>query len=156
MSFSPAVDSESRTFSKNFSRRASSIIITSLLLTSALLLGGCGDVDDKDTNTVNKAATAAKPSVPSKGLITATPNPVPAGEGELSKTKISWNTKTDMGQVYVFVSTNNEPEVQFAAGGQEGSAEAPWIQSAGVYDFRLYIGQGDNRQLIDHVEVTRQ
>jgi hypothetical protein len=156
MRFSPAVDLESRTIGKIFSRSASSML-ASLLIASALLLAGCGDMDDNDTNTANNnAAAPAKPSVPSNGLITADPNPVPAGESELAKTKISWNTKTAMGDVYVFVSTNGEPEVQFAAGGQQGSAEAPWIQSAGVYDFRLYVGTGANRQLLDHVEVTRK
>lgn len=155
MSFSPAFDIERRKIGKIFSRGASPVLIASLLLTSALLLVGCGDIDDKDTNTANNA-TAAKPSVPSKGLITATPNPVPAGQADLSKTKISWNTKTDMGSVYIFVSSNGEPEVQFASGGPEGSAEAPWIQSGVVYDFRLYAGEGANRQLIDHVEVTRK
>lgn len=141
---------ESKTFSKKFSRRASTLIVA-----SALLLAGCGDMDDNDTGTANKAATNTA-SVPSKGLITADPNPVPAGGGELAKTKISWNTKTDMGPVNVFVSTNGEPEVKFAESGQDGSAEAPWIQSAAVYDFRLYIGTGANRQLLDHVEVTRK
>ena len=136
-------------------RRASTLAFASLLVASALLLAGCGDMDDNDTSTPNKATTNTS-SIPSKGLITADPNPVPAGGGELAKTKISWNTKTDMGPVDVYVSTNGEPEVKFAQGGQEGSAEAPWIQVAGVYDFRLYVGTGANRQLLDHIEVTRK
>lgn len=147
---------ESKTISKKFSRRASTYIVASLLIAGALLLAGCGDMDDSDTGTANKGAATNTSSVPSKGLITADPNPVPAGGGDLAKTKISWNTKTDMGPVNVFVSTNGEPEVKFAESGQDGSAEAPWIQSAAVYDFRLYVGTGANRQLLDHVEVTRK
>ncbi|HJR09524.1 MAG TPA: hypothetical protein VJ842_19840 [Pyrinomonadaceae bacterium] len=156
MRFSTAFDIESRTINKKFSRRASSGVIACLLVTSALLFAGCGDADDNDTGNANKATVAASPSVPSKGLITAAPNPIPAGGGELAKTKISWNTKTDMGPVSIFVSTNGEPEVKFAESGQEGSAEAAWIQAASVYDFRLYVGAGANRQLLDHVEVTRK
>jgi hypothetical protein len=154
MRFSTAFDIESRTIIRKFSRRASSVIITSLLIASAFVLAGCGDMDDNDTGNANKATATS--SVPSKGLIKADPNPVPAGTGELGKTKISWNTKTDMGPVSVFVSTNGEPEAKFAESGQEGSSEAPWIQASGVYDFRLYVGTGANRQLLDHVEVTRK
>ena len=153
MRFNPNFAIESNMISKKFSRRASQVIFASLLVSCALLLAGCGDMDDSDT--ANKATTNTA-SVPSKGLITADPNPVPVGGGELAKTKISWNTKTDMGPVSVFVSTNGEPEVKFAESGQEGSAEAPWIQAAGVYDFRLYVGAGANRQLLDHIEVTRK
>jgi hypothetical protein len=145
---------ELETLCKKFSRRALPLFIASLLITSTLLLAGCGDVDDNDTSTSTKTTNTS--SIPSKGLITANPNPVPLGGGELAKTKISWNTKTDMGPVSVFVSTNNEPEVLLAESGPEGSAEAPWIQAAGVYDFRLYVGAGANRQLLDHVEVTRK
>ncbi|HLL71596.1 MAG TPA: hypothetical protein VK363_09200 [Pyrinomonadaceae bacterium] len=142
-------------FSKKFSRRARTLVVLSLFLASALSLAGCGDMDDSDTGSANKATTNTA-SVPSKGLITADPNPVPAGGGELAKTKISWNTKTDMGPVSVFVSTNGEPEAKFAESGQDGSAEAPWIQASAVYDFRLYVGTGANRQLLDHIEVTRK
>ncbi|HYP01325.1 MAG TPA: hypothetical protein VER76_14135 [Pyrinomonadaceae bacterium] len=145
---------ESRTIGKKFSRRALPVVITSLLILSTLLLAGCGDVDDNDTGASGKTTNTS--SIPSKGLITANPNPVPLAGGELAKTKISWNTKTDMGPVSVFVSTNGEPEVLLAESGPEGSAEAPWIQAAGVYDFRLYVGAGANRQLLDHVEVTRK
>lgn len=155
MRFNPNSAIEPKMFSKKFSRRARTLVVLSLLVSCALLLAGCGDMDDSDTGSANKATTNTA-SVPSKGLITADPNPVPLGGGELAKAKISWNTKTDMGPVSVFVSTNGEPEVKFAESGQEGSAEAPWIQAAGVYDFRLYVGTGANRQLLDHVEVTRK
>jgi hypothetical protein len=154
MRMSPAFAVESRTIRKRFSRRAASGMIASLIIMVALVFSGCGDMDDNDTNTADKATDLS--SQPSKGLIKADPNPVPAGGKELGKTTISWNTQSPVEDVYVFVSTNNEPEVQFASGGQEGSAVAPWIQTAGVYDFRLYTGTGDNRQLIDHVQVTRK
>ena len=146
------------------SRRAVTLIAGSLLIITALFFAGCTDCDCDDAETTpGQVPTAASPatasapstpSAPSKGLIKADPNPVPAGPGELGKTTISWNTQTDEGPVQITVLTEHE-EVGFSGGAKEGSTEAPWIQSSAPYDFRLWVGTGANRKMIDHVVVTR-
>jgi hypothetical protein len=137
------------------SRRAATIVAGCFLLLTLLFVAACKD-DEGDT-VGNKSATPAATqdiaSTPSKGLIKADPNPIPAGAG-LGKTKISWNTQTD-GPVTITVSTNGEPEVNFSGGEKEGAMEAPWIQAGASYDFRLYLGTGANKKLLDHVVVTR-
>lgn len=145
------------------SRRAVKIIAGSLVIMTALFFAGCKDSDDAETpktapTTGSSPVTASSPSapsVPSKGLIKADPNPVPAGPGDLAKTKISWNTQTDTLPVVITVSENGAPETEFAGGEKVGAAEAPWIQPNAIYDFRLYVGTGANKKLIDHVAVTR-
>jgi hypothetical protein len=124
-------------------------MIGSLLIATTLLFAGCSDEG------ADEAATDIKThSVPSKGLIKADPNPVPAGTG-LGKATISWDIKSEPGPVAVYVSMNDAPEVLFATGQQQGNSEAAWIQANAVYDFRLYVGTDANKKLLDHVEVTR-
>lgn len=152
-----ALDIQRATDRRSASRRALTVVAGSLLIITALLFTGCKDSDDADT-TPAKPPAAGSPvttSAPSKGLIKADPNPVPAGPGDLGKTTISWNTQTAEEPVQITVSTNGEEEVGFSGGAAQGAMEAPWIQSAGVYDFKLYVGAGANRKLIDHVAVTR-
>jgi hypothetical protein len=79
--------------------------------------------------------------------LSASPNPVPAGEG-LGQTTISW--KSVDGKVYV--STNGREELLFG-GSPRGSEQANWIEAGSTYEFRLY--NADHKQLLAKVTVTR-
>ena len=79
--------------------------------------------------------------------LSASPNPVPAGEGR-GLTTISW--KSVDGRVYV--STNGREEVLFG-GSPRGSQQANWIQAGSTHEFRLY--DADHKQLLAKVAVTR-
>jgi hypothetical protein len=84
-------------------------------------------------------------------MITASPNPVPAGEG-VGMTNITWNTGDDtIG--YVYVSVNDAEESLFARFSQ-GSRAANWIQTGLRYRFRLYDGTGRGK-LLAETTVTR-
>lgn len=139
-----------------FNRLAKKSLLV-VLVVASLLLVGCSNAEE-----ANKAASTSSPAVannasPTKsgeGSIKADPNPVPAGGEERGKTKISWTTKPDIGEVNVFVVDNGQPENLFASN-PEGSVEAPWIIAGGTYEFRLYAGTGANRRLVDKVVVTR-
>lgn len=79
--------------------------------------------------------------------LSASPNPVPAGEGR-GLTTISW--KSVDGRVYV--SKNGRDEVLFG-GSPRGSQQANWIQAGSTHEFRLY--DADHKQLLAKVTVTR-
>ena len=79
--------------------------------------------------------------------LTASPNPVPPGEG-LGRTTISWNSVD--GKIYVSVDEGNE--VLFSDL-PYGSLEAHWIGESSSYEFRLY--NSDHTELLDKVVVTR-
>ena len=82
--------------------------------------------------------------------IRASPNPVPAGEGQ-GQTTISWDTcDGSIGKVYV--SINDGQELLFADG-RRGSAPAHWIETGSNYEFRLY--NSDHTELLTEVCVTR-
>jgi hypothetical protein len=82
--------------------------------------------------------------------ISASPNPVPAGDG-VGKTTISWDTDDwTIGKVYV--SSNGGQELLVAAGPQ-GSAAVKWIYQGSTYEFRLY--NLDHTKLLAKVVVTR-
>jgi hypothetical protein len=83
-------------------------------------------------------------------MITASPNPVSAGEGP-GKTTISWNTG-DGSKGLVYLSTDGGSERLFGEG-EEGSMEAPWIEADKVYEFRLC--RGTQRTRLATVTVTR-
>jgi len=89
--------------------------------------------------------------VPLRASIDASPNPVPPGEGS-GKTTIRWNNGWEEG-TEVYVSVDGEAERLFARGGS-GSADAPWIQSGPIYEFRLYENRSHVRPL-SSVQVTR-
>jgi hypothetical protein len=81
--------------------------------------------------------------------LTASPNPVPLGNGS-GKTTILWNTgNTDIGKIYV--SINGGEEVLFAHK-REGSRVVNWIQKGSTYEFRLY--NSARTELLDKVVVT--
>jgi hypothetical protein len=79
--------------------------------------------------------------------LSASPNPVPAGEGA-GLTTVSWNSVD--GKVYV--STNGHEELLFA-GSPRGSQQANWIEAGSTHEFRLY--NADHNQLLGKVTVTR-
>jgi hypothetical protein len=79
--------------------------------------------------------------------LSASPNPVPAGEGR-GLTTISWNSVD--GKVYV--STNGREERLFG-GSPRGSQQANWIEAGSTYEFRLY--DADHKLLLEKVTVTR-
>ena len=83
-------------------------------------------------------------------LLSASPNPVPAGQ-EPGKTTVSWDTYDgSIGKVYV--SVNGGQELLFADG-RRGSAPAHWIETGSNYEFRLY--NSDHTELLAKVAVTR-
>jgi hypothetical protein len=82
--------------------------------------------------------------------LTASPNPVPFGNGP-GQTRISWNTgNTDIGKVYV--SKNGREELLFARK-REGSKVAKWIDTGSTYEFRLY--NSAHTELLAKVVVNR-
>ena len=82
--------------------------------------------------------------------LSASPNPVPAGE-RMGRTTISWNT-ADEGEGKVYVSEDGGEESFFATSRQD-SRVANWIQTGSNYEFRLY--NSDHTKLLDKVVVTR-
>jgi len=83
-------------------------------------------------------------------LLSADPNPVPAGE-EPGKTTISWDT-CDGSIGKVFVSINGGDELLFADG-RRGTAPAHWIETRSNYEFRLY--NSDHTELLAKIAVTK-
>jgi hypothetical protein len=82
-------------------------------------------------------------------LLTANPNPVPAGQ-QLGRTMISWDT-TDGRVGKIYVSVNGGQEALFSDG-QCGSAPADWINAGSNYEFRLY--SSDRTELLAKLAVT--
>lgn len=120
------------------------------VLLALVALASCGGSDDATRRT----ATADTPTagVPSSGpSITATPNPVPAGEG-FGTTSISW-TSGSAQAAEVYVAIGSEPAKLFDKG-PSGTREAPWIGAGPTYFFRLYQ-VGDHSKPLAVVEVTR-
>lgn len=83
-------------------------------------------------------------------LLSAEPNPVPAGQ-ESGKTTVSWDT-ADGSIGKVFVSINQGQEMLFADG-RRGAASAHWIETGSNYEFRLY--NSDHTELLANVAVTK-
>ena len=82
-------------------------------------------------------------------LLTANPNPVPAGQ-EMGQTMISWDTADGrIGKIYVTV--NGGQEALFSDG-RCGSAPAHWIDAGSNYEFRLY--NSDRTELLAKLVVT--
>ena len=84
-------------------------------------------------------------------LLSADPNPVPAGQ-QSGKTMVSWDTADgSIGKIYV--SVNDGQEMLFADG-RRGSAPAHWIETGSNYEFRLY--NSDHSELLVKIAVTRR
>jgi len=102
----------------------------------------------------NSSPPASSNSSPAKsaGRITATPNPVPPGQGFGTAT-IGWDTGDGApGQVYVAVG--DSAEKLFADDQARGSLDAPWIGAGATYEFRLYAGK-EHKNLLASVKVIR-
>jgi hypothetical protein len=82
-------------------------------------------------------------------FLSASPNPVPGGEG-LGKTTVSWDT-ADGSIGRIFVSVNGGAEALFSDG-RRGSAVADWIEAGNNYEFRLY--NSDHTELLAKASVT--
>jgi hypothetical protein len=119
--------------------------LCALVLAMLSAVSGC---KEKPAEPSNKPA--APPS--KQQIISAEPNPVPAGEG-LGATMIRWNTG-DGSWAEVWLAVPGQPEKLFTAGPQ-GSLEAPWIAKGLAYEFRLYAGK-EHQKMLGSVKVTRQ
>ncbi len=126
---------------KSFRNATPAVMLFAAAL-GAVNLAGCGK--SEDTNW--PAPGAGGP------LISAAPNPVPAGREKFGKTTISWNTGDgSIGEVYV--SVNGAPEKRFAGNRSKGSLEMKWI-GRGEHEFRLYAGK-EHKKVLASVKVTR-
>ena len=117
-------------------------ITIALAFASCFVLGGCHNAGKQ---------AAEKQAV--KPVLSASPNPVPAGDLDqpLGASRITWNTGSRLiGDLYMKV--NRSPEV-FLARGSAGVFDAKWIQFDSLYEFRLYNKK--RSRLIAKVEVTR-
>jgi FkbM family methyltransferase len=92
---------------------------------------------------------AARPAGP---LLTATPNPVPAGS-DAGVTTVRWDTR-DGSDGEITLAAYGSPERVWARG-SSGTQQANWINAWGVYVFRLYR-VGHRRQLLDSIRVSRK
>ena len=84
-------------------------------------------------------------------LLSADPNPVPAGQ-QSGETTVFWDT-VDGSIGKIFVSVNDGQEMLFADG-RRGSAPAHWIETGSNYEFRLY--NSDHSELLVKIAVTRR
>jgi hypothetical protein len=89
-----------------------------------------------------------------KPILSAEPNPIPAGDPnqQLGTTVIRWDTGN--GTIgYLYVKVDRQPE-KFVTQGPSGTFEVPWIQFDSVYEFRLY-DKKKRSKLLAKLEVTR-
>src|SRR5262245_16556283 len=120
------------------------ILLLTLTLTTACT---ASEPPAADTN----RPSAETPKAPGAD-ISASPNPIPVGPGELGETTVTWKTPDESpGEVYVAI--NDGAEALFAQGAS-GSKPAPWIQSKAKYEFRLYAG-AEHRNVVARIAVTR-
>jgi hypothetical protein len=117
-------------------------------LVSYLTIGDTGSSTPADCERDERAFCLLEKRPPS---LSASPNPVPAGEGP-GETTVSWDTANgSIGKV--FVSINEDQEVLFADG-RRGSAPAHWVETGSNYEFRLY--NSDHTELLTKIIVTRR
>ena len=97
----------------------------------------------------------ARPQLSENGaerpILSATPNPVPAGDLDkpVGTTTITWDTGNGaLGDLYVKV--DREPE-KFITCATSGRNEVRWIQFDSVYEFRLF-----NLQLVNEIAAITQ
>jgi hypothetical protein len=93
------------------------------------------------------------PASRGKPILSAEPNPVPAGDPDqpVGSTTITWNTGTEAtGDLYVKV--NRSPEV-FLARASFGTLKINWIQFDSTYEFRLYAKK--RSKLLTKLDVIR-
>jgi hypothetical protein len=124
-------------------RRSVRWIALLLALSVCFLLSTC--------DFARRQQTARSPR--SKPLLSASPNPVPAGDPDqpLASTQITWNTGDGaVGDVYVKV--NRSPEVLLGRS-PSGTLNIAWIQFDSTYEFRLYTKK--HSRLLAKLDVTR-
>jgi hypothetical protein len=113
-----------------------------LAFSICILVSACNSARRQPTHT-----GAAQP------VLSASPNPVPAGDPDqpLGITTITWDTGNGaIGDLYVKV--DRDPE-KFMARGPSGTQEVRWIQFDSFYEFRLYAKK--RSRLLAKLEVTR-
>jgi hypothetical protein len=124
------------------------VVCLALAFTHAACKRESGD-DAAGGASKNPAASAAKGAV-----LTARPNPVPAGTGSgPGSTTLTWGTD-DKSFNQVYVSVNEGPDKLVAQGGP-GSQEVPWIHPGPKYKFRLYAGK-EHQAVLATVDVTKE
>ena len=118
----------------------SSILIPCML--GCLFLGSC-----------QRVKRSAADGGMAKPVLSASPNPVPAGdiEKQVGSTTITWNTG-DGAPGDLYVKVDREPE-KFMVRAPWGTHEVRWIQFDSVYEFRLYDKK--RSKLLAKLEVTR-
>jgi hypothetical protein len=107
-----------------------------------LALGACGDA---------RRQASGKRSI--KPVLSASPNPVPAGDLDqpVGSTEVTWNMgNRAIGDLYVKV--NRSPE-RFLGRGRSGTIKIEWIQFDSTYEFRLYAKK--HSRLVAKLDVTR-
>jgi ATP-binding cassette subfamily B protein len=80
-----------------------------------------------------------------EAFITASPNPVPLGDGP-GTTTIKWSTGQASSKGRVYVSKDGGPE-KFFVGRTKGAKEVKWIKSNSTYEFTLYAGNERSTRL---------
>jgi hypothetical protein len=104
-------------------------------------------------STCHRAARQTVQNPIAKPVLSASPNPVPAGDPDqpLGATTITWDTGDGtIGDLYVKV--DRAPEV-FMARAPSGTHRVGWIQSDSFYEFRLYAKK--RSKLLARLEVTQ-
>lgn len=90
---------------------------------------------------------------PTQPVLSASPNPVPAGDPDqpTGATVITWNTGSGVvGNLYV--KANRSREV-FVGSGPSGMVKIDWIQFDSTYEFRLYTKK--RSRVLAKLDVTR-
>ncbi len=124
-----------------------------VVLSAVKVTANLEEPKDSANPLIGRGPRDTAPETKVEAHLTATPNPVPAGNG-LGTTTITWDTGDGtLGQVYVYVPKTGAAE-QLLTAGPRGSVDAPWIGALATYEFRLYSGQ-DRTRLLRTVEVTR-
>ncbi len=122
------------------------------LMIAVLIVAGCENRNAGTSPNPAVASSTTQAAAPAKAAsITASPNPVPAGDG-LGTTRITWSAGGPWGQVYIS-QDGKEDTTMFTEGGQ-GSTDAPWIRTGHTYEFRVFAGK-DHKQMLAKVLVTR-
>ena len=117
-------------------------LLPTLFLSVALFVSGCK----------KPASDAPLPTAAGGAVITATPNPVPAGDGP-GITTIAWNTGGDGSVVDVYLSIDGGAEKLFGTHSKD-SKQIDWILPGRVYEFRMYP-TGEHDTPLGSVKVTR-
>ena len=128
-----------RVISGTFSVRCTTLVLG---LSVSLFLSACPGARKQTLNT-----PTAKP------VLSANPNPVPAGDPDqpVASTQISWDTGDGTtGDLYVRIDREGE---RFVSSAPSGVIKIDWIQFDSLYEFRLYAKK--RSKLLATLTVTR-